>query len=147
MRKYVRKIVLMMLFLSRTAALAESGSGAQGMVDLTGVIVSMGLLAFDLLLGWAAKNVLPALAAWLKERTSESQRRMLCELTAELVRAAEQIIGAGLGGEKMKYVIDGLEARGFTADTDLIEAEVRKMNERALQAMREELCPAQTEGT
>ena len=146
MRKYVRKTVWVLL-LSQAAVLAESGSGARETVDLTGVIISMGMLAFDLILGWAAKNVLPALAAWLKERTSESQRRMLCELTAELVKAAEQIIGAGLGREKMKYVIEGLEARGFTADTDLIEAEVRKMNERALLAVREELCSAQTEAT
>ena len=50
----------------------------------------------------------------------------------ELVSAAEQtIVGAGLGSEKMQYVIDGLKSKGITVDIDMIEAAVKEMNDAA----------------
>lgn len=45
-----------------------------------------------------------------------------------LVYAAEQIYGAGNGAEKLQYVEDELESRGFKLDTAAIEAAVRSMN-------------------
>ena len=39
-----------------------------------------------------------------------------------LVYAAEQMYGAGRGAEKLDYVIKQMEARGYTADRDEIEA-------------------------
>jgi len=126
----------MAVWMLQGAAMAESAGSAgsaQPVVDLTGVIVSLGVLVFDLILGWAAKNVLPVACAWLKERTTESQRKMIYELTGKLVEAAEQLMGVGKGSEKLQYVMDGLKARGIEVDVDLIEAAVREMNGKALE--------------
>ena len=53
--------------------------------------------------------------------------------------AAEQTIGAGLGSEKMKYVINEMWLRGIKVDTDMIEAAVKEMNDKALKVMGETL--------
>ena len=46
--------------------------------------------------------------------------------------AAEQtIVGAGLGSEKMQYVVDRLKEKGIEVDIDMIEAAVKEMNDAA----------------
>lgn len=123
-----------MIMLLPAAGVAEEAGAAQAefIIDLTGVIAAAAALAFDLLLGWMVKNCLPGVKAWLEERVSESQRKMLYELIEKLVEAAEQVIGAGKGSEKLEYVIEGLRARGVKVDVDLIEAAVKEMNDRVL---------------
>ena len=65
---------------------------------------------------------------WLKAKTTAQQQEYLLSTVRVLVYAAEQIYGAGRGGEKLQYVEDELKARGFKLDTAAIEAAVRDMN-------------------
>ena len=123
-------VALMMLILP-VAALAEEAAQSVT-IDLTGVIVAVVMLAFDVILGWVAKAYLPSLKAWLDERTTAQQQARIYDLIEKLVLAAEQTIGAGFGSEKMKYVIDELHNRGIKVDVDMIEAAVKSMNDKAL---------------
>ena len=124
--------ILMCLMLIALPALAE-GEGAVGFtVDLTDVIVAVLMLAFEALLAWVAKSILPEAREWLMERTSESQRKTYYEVVEKLVEAAEQIIGRGFGDAKFDYVANELERRGLIIDREVIEAAVKEMNDRAL---------------
>lgn len=124
-------VLVMCLLLIAVPAMAEEAAGGVT-IDLTGVIVAVAAVAFEVLLGWAAKIVVPAVRDWLDERTTESQRKRLYELIEKLVEAAEQVIGRGFGEEKFRYVANELQLRGYEVDTDLIEAAVKEMNDRAL---------------
>ena len=116
-----------------TVAVAESAATSPGFqINLTGVIVSLLALLFNALLAWIAKVVVPPLKEWLAAKTTTEQRGLMYTFVKELVAAAEQtIVGAGLGSEKMQYVIDGLKAKGITVDIDMIEAAVKEMNDAA----------------
>lgn len=116
-----------------TVAVAESAATSPGFqINLTGVIVSLLVLLFNVLLAWIAKVVVPPLKEWLATKTTTEQRGLMYTFVKELVAAAEQtIVGAGLGSEKMQYVIDGLKAKGITVDIDMIEAAVKEMNDAA----------------
>ena len=116
-----------------TVAVAESAATSPGFqINLTGVIVSLLVLLFNVLLAWIAKVVVPPLKEWLAAKTTTEQRGLMYTFVKELVAAAEQtIVGAGLGSEKMQYVIDGLKAKGITVDIDMIEAAVKEMNDAA----------------
>ena len=139
MKKFFAVILcLVMAIMMPAAALAEETAPAVT-VDLTGVIVAAVVLVFDLILGWVAKAYLPSLKAWLDERTTGEQQKRIYELIEKLVLAAEQMIGAGMGTEKMKYVINELRLRGINVDTDMIEAAVKEMNDKALKVMGETL--------
>lgn len=131
-------LCVMMLILLPVIALAEETAPAVT-VDLTGVIVAALALAFDLILAWAAKTLLPKAAAWLDERTTGEQQKRIYELIEKLVLAAEQTIGAGLGGKKLEYVINELRLRGVNVDVDMIEAAVKEMNDKALKVVGEAL--------
>ena len=110
----------------------EDAPSAAPLIDLTGLIIAVLALVFDFLLAWIARVIIPPIKAWLKERTTEKQRGLIWDATEKLVDAAEQIIiGPGQGKRRMAYVQAGLQQRGFTVDTDLIEAAVKRMNERA----------------
>lgn len=65
---------------------------------------------------------------WLKAKTTAQQQEYLLSTVRVLVYAAEQIYGAGRGNEKLQYVEDELQNRGFKLDTAAIEAAVRDMN-------------------
>lgn len=137
LRKWMVCMTAVLPVLGRAAlAAAETEAAA---LDVTGIVIAAMMLIFDMLLAWAARTLLPAVGSWLRERTTESQRRMLCELTEKLVCAAEQLLGAGKGAEKLQYVVDGLKKRGVSVDMDLIEAAVREMNGKALAKIGEEL--------
>lgn len=139
MKKFFAVILcLVMAIMIPAAALAEETTPAVT-VDLTGVIVAAVVLIFDLLLGWVAKAYLPSLKAWLDERTTGEQQKRIYDLIEKLVLAAEQTIGAGLGSDKMKYVINELRLRGVEVDVDMIEAAVKEMNDKALKVMGETL--------
>ena len=123
-------------------ALAEAAEPAPGvpLVDLTGVIVAALALVFDFLLAWIAKVMIPPIKAWMKQHMTERQRDMAWDLICKLVDAAEQIItGPGMGTSRLNYVEAGLEERGIKVDTDMIEAAVRRMKERARLTLQEGL--------
>ncbi len=123
-------------------ALAEAAEPAPGapQVNLTGVIVAALALVFDFLLAWIAKVMIPPIKAWMKQHMTERQRDMAWDLICKLVDAAEQIItGPGMGTSRMDYVKQALLDRGVEVDTDLIEAAVKRMNERMMLTLEEGL--------
>ena len=127
-------VALMMLILPM-AAMAEEAAPAVT-VDVTGVIVTLAWLIFDIILGWVAKKYLPSLKAWLDEKTTAQQQARIYDLIEKLVLAAEQIIGKGFGSDKFEYVRRELELRGIAVDREMIEAAVKEMNDKALEAAK-----------
>ena len=130
---FVALLIIAVIISFAAVALAESAPASGGFqINLTGVIVSLLVLLFNVLLAWIAKVVVPPLKEWLAAKTTTEQRGLMYTFVKELVAAAEQtIVGAGLGSEKMQYVIDGLKAKGITVDIDMIEAAVKEMNDAA----------------
>ena len=130
---FVALLIIAVIISFAAVALAESVPASGGFqINLTGVIVSLLALLFNAMLAWIAKVVVPPLKEWLAAKTTTEQRGLMYTFVKELVAAAEQtIVGAGLGSEKMQYVIDGLKAKGITVDIDMIEAAVKEMNDAA----------------
>ena len=64
---------------------------------------------------------------WIKSKTTTQQQILLNATVGILVAAAEQLYGAGHGAEKLAYVKNELELRGFTVDTAAIESAVREL--------------------
>lgn len=62
---------------------------------------------------------------WIRSKTTAQQRTLLESVVKTLVYAAEQLYGAGNGEDKLQYVIDRLNAMGYTVDLPLIEATVK----------------------
>lgn len=104
-------------------------------INLTGIVVAIIGLIFNFLLAWLGKKVVPPLKKWLEEKTTTEQRNAMWNVIVKLVEAAEQVIGAGKGSEKMQYVKDALLAAGYEVDVDLIEAAVKEMNDKVLDAI------------
>lgn len=131
-------IVLIIVFLLFPAIaesiepVSEAISSPVFMVDLTEIIVSVIGLIFSFLLAWLLRAVVPPVKRWLETKTTAKQRDMINNLIRKLVYAAEQTIGAGKGYQKMQYVCEQLEKRGYRIDVDLIEAAVKEMNDQML---------------
>lgn len=139
MKKYIAILLCAMILAvilcapyAAAEALEPSAAPAAYTVNLTGLIVAILVAFFEFLLAWLLKAVIPPLKAWLAVHTTEKQRRLIWDAVCRLVEAAEQSIkGPGLGERRMAYVKAGLEERGYTVDTDMIEAAVMRMNTRA----------------
>lgn len=136
MEKIKRLLVILIIITIMTTwavpAIAESTDASGFHLDITGVIVSLLALLFNALLAWIAKVVVPPLKEWLAAKTTTEQRGLMYTFVKELVAAAEQtIVGAGLGSEKMQYVVDRLKEKGIEVDIDMIEAAVKEMNDAA----------------
>lgn len=89
------------------------------MIDLTPIIQALIALLAALITG--------LLIPWLKARTTAQQQANLKALIKTLVYAAEQMFGAGAGEDKLYYVKDRLNEKGYTVDIDAIEAAVFEM--------------------
>ena len=89
-------------------------------IDLTEIIQAI----IALLAAIVVYRIIPA----IKAHTSESQQRMLQAAIKTAVCAAEQFYGAGHGAEKLQWVRDELESKGYTVDTSAIEAQVGELN-------------------
>lgn len=133
MKLFVALLIIAVAISFAGVALAENAAASGGFqINLTGVIVSLLALLFNALLAWIAKVVVPPLKEWLAAKTTSEQRGLMYSFVKELVAAAEQtIVGAGLGGEKMQYVVDRLKEKGIEVDIDMIEAAVKEMNDTA----------------
>ena len=88
-------------------------------IDLTPIIQAF----IALLAALITAKVIP----WIKSKTTAQQQILLNATVGILVAAAEQLYGAGHGPEKLQYVKDELELRGFTVDVAAIEAAVRDL--------------------
>ena len=86
---------------------------------------------FQAIIALLAALVTYKLIPWLKARNeladqekAQARWNLLTATTKALVFAAEQIYGAGMGHEKLEYVKQELERRGFTVDVSAIEGAV-----------------------
>lgn len=86
------------------------------MIDLTPLFQAL----ITLLCALITYKLIP----WIKARTTNEQQNMLRATIRTLVYAAEQIYGAGKGGEKLDYVAAQLAAKGYSVDRAEIEAAV-----------------------
>ena len=86
------------------------------MIDLTPVFEAL-ILLIAAILTW---KVIP----WIRQRTTQEQQNALSAVVRTLVFAAEQVFGSGFGEEKLDWVIQRLRDKGYTVDTDMIEATV-----------------------
>lgn len=121
-----------------TAALAETAAAPAFTVDVTRVLLTIMWLAFDALLAWLAKEIVPPVREWFKAHTDLKTQERVWNLVYWLVEAAEQtIIGPLRGPERLAYVISGLRSRGIRVDRDLIEAAVKEMKDSAVQVISE----------
>lgn len=113
-------LVVVLFALIPVMGYAESDAAEQivvtPMINLTGAINAI----LALLAAIITYKVIP----WIKTKTTNEQQTLIEATVRTLVFAAEQIYGAGKGPEKMQYVVDKLEEKGYTVDTDDIEAAV-----------------------
>ena len=113
-------LVIVLFALVPVMGYAESAATEQivvtPMINLTGAINAI----LALLAAIITYKVIP----WIKAKTTNEQQMFIEATVRTLVFAAEQIYGAGHGREKMDYVVEKLEEKGYTVDTDDIEAAV-----------------------
>lgn len=84
------------------------------MIDLTEIIVA--------LIGLAATVLTTFLVPYLKQKMNAERFKELQMWVNIGVKAAEMLyIGPGRGEEKMAYVIDFLNSKGYTIDNESIE--------------------------
>lgn len=72
------------------------------------------------------------LIPWIKTKISDAQAARLSEVIKTCVAAAEQLYGPGTGPDKLAYVYDCLEVRGYTVDREAVRTEVRAAIEAAV---------------
>lgn len=87
-------------------------------IDLTPIIQA--------LIGLLATIITVKVIPWIKAKTTNEQRAIIRAAVVTLVFAAEQIYGAGNGEEKLDFVIQQLNEKGFTADRMEIEAVIKE---------------------
>lgn len=76
------------------------------------------------LIGLLSALITLKLIPWLTVRTSAQNLEAQKALIKTLVFAAEQLFSAQCGAEKIEYVKNELQMRGFTVDLSAIEAAV-----------------------
>ena len=133
----VLTLAVMLTLLCPALVYAEQASdpAPAPLIDLTGIILSVVRLLFYALLAWLVKAVIPPVKRWLDAKTTAEQRSLMYQVVYELVNAAEQTIGAGMGTAKLAYVRKALREKGFDVDIDMIEAAVKQMNDEAEERM------------
>lgn len=90
------------------------------MIDLTPIL--------EAVIGLVAALITVYLIPWIKSKTTVNQQQKMAALVRTLVYAAEQLYGKDKGAEKLAYVVNELNKRGFTIDRAAIEAAVHEMN-------------------
>lgn len=88
-------------------------------IDLTPVLQA--------LLGLIAAVITCLVIPWIKSKTSEQRQEELYAFARVAVYAAEQVFGAGHGKEKLEWVREALEKKGFDVDTDLLIETIESM--------------------
>lgn len=87
------------------------------MIDLTTL--------FNAFIALLAAIITAFVIPWIKAKASVQQQEALLGIYRTLCFAAEQRYGSGHGKEKLNYVKAQLMERGYTVDTDMIEATVK----------------------
>lgn len=113
------------------------------MFDITTIIEAV----FMLLAAIVTAIVIP----YIKSKTTAVQQEEINAWVRIAVTAAEQIYtGSGRGEEKKKYVLNWLQTRGITVDTDrldaLIEAAVYELTNNGLLAIEQGVIVGEDDG-
>ncbi len=121
MKKLIMILVSLVLLMTATAAMAETGNPPITVpsIDLTPI--------FQALIGFLAALVTYKFVPWIQARTTAQQQEMLRAAVSVAVYAAEQLYGAGSGKEKLMYAKGQLAKKGYRVDIDEIEAAVREL--------------------
>ena len=85
-------------------------------IDLTPIIQAV--------IALIAALITAKLIPWIKAKTTNEQQAMMRAAIKTAVFAAEQLYGAGHGEDKLHYVRNYLETKGYTVDRTEIEAAV-----------------------
>lgn len=83
------------------------------MVDLTPIITAVLTLIVSLISAF--------LIPYIKAKTTDEQFNTIKLWVQVAVQAAEMLLGSGRGEEKKKYVVDFLNSKGFTLNTEEID--------------------------
>ena len=102
-----------------SAAYAETTATGKGAIDLTGL--------FNAAIAVLGALVTYRLLPWLRARTTQSQQEGLYACAKTLVYAAEQLYRTGRIQNRLTYVCEELQKRGYTADREAIEAAVTQL--------------------
>ena len=91
------------------------------MIDLTPL--------FQALITLAAAIVTAVLVPWIKQKYGQERLEHIKSWARAAAAAAEKLYeGSGRGGEKLQYVLDFVESKGFGVDRDsrekIVEAEL-----------------------
>ena len=78
-------------------------------------------------LSLAVSLITAFLIPWIRAKYSYEQRQRIVAAYQTVVYAAEQMIGSGMGEQKLEWAVRELEGKGMIVDRAAIEAEVRKM--------------------
>ena len=104
--------------------LALADSGAKPAIDLTPI--------FQAVIALAAALVTYKLIPWLRTKTTAQQQANLTAAARMAVFAAEQLYGAGHGGDKLDYALSIMQKAGYHLDGDAlrgaIESAVHTLN-------------------
>lgn len=90
------------------------------------ILQQIGKLLWELVVPGLSAALLAVAFQLARQYVARIGDERLRALIEELVRAAEQIYGAGRGGDKKLYVLDELRARGAAVDPAMIEAAVNR---------------------
>lgn len=97
-------------------------------IDLTPILQAI--------VGILAVLITTKLIPWAKSKLSSEKQGALAEWVDIAVLAAEQVfVGPGRGKEKLKYVADFLESKGYSIDMDDTYDSVLAMIEAAVYAL------------
>ena len=101
------------------ASTARAEGAPESAIDLTGLVNAV----IAVLGALVTYRLLP----WLRARTTQSQQEGLYACAKTLVYAAEQLYRTGRIQNRLTYVCEELQKRGYTADREAIEAAVTQL--------------------
>jgi predicted Kef-type K+ transport protein len=125
LKKVLLVLILTMVFMSMlpSIAMAADTTEATVKIDLTTLFVAL----LNIIVMVVARYAVP----WIKSKTTESQRQKMLSAVNVAVYAAEQMLGAGFGQDKLDQVKKWLQEQGFDIDSTAvltaIEAAVQQL--------------------
>jgi predicted Kef-type K+ transport protein len=123
MKKFLIALMLFMILLPTVAMATTTTAEATVKIDLTALLVAL----LNIIVMVVARYAVP----WIKTKTTESQQQKMLSAVNVAVYAAEQMIGAGFGKDKLEQVKQWLLEQGFDIDSTAvitaIEAAVQQL--------------------
>lgn len=118
-KKHIFVLMSILLFMPMVAIASDGAPGVQ--IDLTAIITAI--------IGLMATIISGYLIPFIKAKIGVAKYEQLTMVVSTLVEAAEQIYGDGGGKDKLKWVQNQLEIRGFAYDRAEVEAAVYQLGQ------------------